>query len=121
MKIIELPLEFEGKGESQRSYHFIQKMKNDIGYIYEKKAPETQNPIYEIFRRILKDNVIVTRANNKPIFTKTGDKKVAYPHGELFGSSAWTTTDWPHAVDIFNDLENKCRRATKEEKEAPPE
>ena len=86
--IIELPIEFDGRG-STKGFKFKQVYHNNGWYIYEVKGE-----YYEVF----KEKIVKAMEYDNGWNTIEGVGKITYPCDEDFGNSAWTYRNYEKAL-----------------------
>lgn len=97
MEIKDLKEEFEGTGEV-KGFKFIQKMRNDVAYLYEVHNPDVLECHYEVFEK---------RVN-------TMYDCVSYPKSNAFGVWAWCIVDYTRAVEKFVEITEELQLKLKE-------
>ena len=89
--IIELPLEFQGRGEV-KGYDFKQIRSSEFAYIYEVLATNGCK-WYEVF--------------TKRVNTRYG--VISYPGSKQFGINAWTCKTFERAEERYNQLNSRVK------------
>ena len=92
--IIELPIEFDGRG-STKGFKFKQVYHNNGWYIYEVKGE-----YYEVF----KEKIVKAMEYDNGWNTIEGVGKVTYPCDEDFGNSAWTYRNYEKALGCYEKI-----------------
>ena len=86
-KLVELPTEFEGRGEV-KGWKFKQMKSSPNAYLYVRSHPNCIVVYYEVF----------TRKMFKP------DNREIYPAKKSFGKWAWCTTSREFALEQFDKI-----------------
>ena len=106
MKTIQLPVLFDGRGET-KGFKFKQLKKSLYGYIYEVKS--AKNPHYEVFRK--KTFAVCLDFKNR-VYSDT-EIKVGYPKKNAFGKTAWTAMSLERANKILIQINTDGKRKEK--------